>query len=124
MSYIKYKPSEEELKEIQSHYWEVWEGLPNIMFEPVKSNAGDALKYEKNGNYFWFPTNALNSFRNNPMSVFLTIMEKCSEGKIIARWVDSTEGSLEDTIKKAMKLNQRQIEESREEVREEVMQNI
>ena len=128
MSYIKYKPSESELKEIKSNYWEVWEGLPVILFESVRSVAGDALKYDKNGNYFWIPTNALNSFRNNPESIFLTRMEKCSKGKIIARWVNSAEGSLEDTIKKAVKLNQNQIDETREkvreEVREEVMQNI
>ena len=102
MQYLKYSPSIEDLEKIESHYWEVWQGLPKVEFKPAKSKVGDTLRYYKDGNYIWVPTNALNAYKNNLETIYLAMMRKTSPEKIWAIWITPQSSGLEETIKKIL----------------------
>ena len=105
----KYKPSQEELDYMRLHYWEVWQGLPNLQFEPATSEKGEALRYSKEGNYIWVPKTALNAYRSNPETIYLVMMHKNPAERIRAIWLEPKTDSLEEIISLARRLNQREI---------------
>lgn len=105
MTYLKYKPTDAELRVIESDYWEAWEGLPQLKFETVKANGvHESWRYEKNGSYVWVPSDALAAFRENSQAPFLAFMEKTASSSIHAKWLIPTQ-SLEQAIKEATKAN-------------------
>jgi len=109
MSYLKYSPLIEDLEKIKYHYWEIWQGLPDLEFEPAKSRMGDTLRYYKGGNYIFVPTNALSAYKKNPQTIYIAMMGKVSRGKIHTIWLTPQQSSLEDAINKAIKLNEKEI---------------
>jgi|SRR3989344_847741 len=112
MHQIKYLPSEQELEYIPYHYWEIWEGLPDVEFNKVKSGNGEALRHDMNGNYIWVPTLAHTAYKLNQDTIYLVMMHNNPLKKINAIWLEPKTDNLEDIIKIARKLNQREIEET------------
>ena len=119
MTYLKYSPSQEELREIKSNYWEIWEGLPFPFseFEQVESRGKlESLRYEKDGNYIWVTNETLQIYTTNSNSLFFAMRKKNPRGKIIAKSVDPSDLSLEGSIEKARILNRMGVLNGRKEV--------
>ena len=65
-----------------------------------------------NGNYIWVPTLARTAYKLNQDTIYLVMMHNNPLKKINAIWLEPKTDNLEDIIKIARKLNQREIEET------------
>ncbi len=111
---LVYSPGETERNAMRGvNYWEVWRGLPQVEFNESDSTAGRALRYtDDEGNYIWVPFPARVAHETNPESVFLALVEKSLRKRIVP-FVRVSEENLEDSIKHAEILNQRNMKPSR-----------
>lgn len=109
MNYLKYQPSEEEMEDMALHYWEVWQGIPELEYQNAKAESGKALRYDKDGHYIWIPPAALKAHTQNPETIYLAMMHKNPNNKIRAIWLEPKTDSLEDVASLARKLNRKEI---------------
>ncbi|MEK6945805.1 MAG: hypothetical protein AABW63_03355 [Nanoarchaeota archaeon] len=107
MDYLKYTPTEDELKKINyPNYWQVWQGLPDVKFETAKARGGqEALFYGEKGNYIWVIPESLVEHNKNSQAVYFALMQKNDKNKIKARWVMPAHSGLKQAIEKAKDLN-------------------
>ena len=106
MTHVKYSPDASLVNKLRvsDHYAEIWQGLPNLPFEPSESTGGKlGLRYETNDVYIWVTPDTAQSLKQNPDEILYASIKKSEDRKYCARWVKSISGtSFEDTLESAV----------------------
>ncbi|MEK6886236.1 MAG: hypothetical protein AABW88_00205 [Nanoarchaeota archaeon] len=108
----KYTPTAKELRDMRksAHYWEVWQGLPDVEFKEVLSRGSyNSLQYEREDVGIWVNRDAVSAARQNPNAIY-TVMVRTKKDKLIAPLkmvydVSPSKFTLERTIQTAIELN-------------------
>ena len=132
MTHIKYTLRKEEFCILVEgeHYLEIWQGLPELQFQKVKSRGGkNSLLHEVNRDYIWVEHSAVRALERNNQAVLVIGHKKTLDDKLNIRWIyaaetNSTFGdSLESVIIRARKINQDYLKESSD-VREKMKNGL
>ncbi len=111
--HVKYSPDASLVNRLKlgDHYVEIWQGLPNLPFEPSASTGGRlGLRYETNDKYVWVTPNAAFALEQNQDEVLSATFKIVQDKKYFAQTIDATVGTtfgntLESAISRAQELN-------------------
>jgi len=114
MSFLKYMPSDSELKELVSPYFEVWQGLPEVQFSESESRGGRiGLVYEGAEGYVWISPAALAEYRKNPSTVSIAVVNSTSDKRLDVEGLMPQRSTLEGVIRRVRRFNEEEIKENR-----------
>jgi len=115
--HVRYRPSMDEIEligKVGPHYYEIWEGLPDVDFKDVTDRAGRAaLRFDSDGHYIWVPSNSTEAYDRNKQTLFFVFMNTSSRDKIRAWWVSTGDGDLDYLIERAKGFNEEKIVDGR-----------
>ena len=121
-THIVYTPTVEEIVRIicGKHYLEVWNGLPDLHFEPSRAGGGEmGLRSEQDGNYVWVVPQAARTLEAAPRTILVPLLEKRADGKLYATMTDLPPDiygeTLDSIVNKAKEMNLRHFFPSRKE---------
>ena len=117
----KYSPLEWEVRAMKRSksvtYWEVWQGLPHLQFQPAESRAGlDSLSYQEGRVDIWVPHNALEAHQEDPQTIYLAMIDRpllIATNKYRVILLAPQTGTLEEAIRKAQEINKWNREEEK-----------
>ena len=110
--YLKYRPTDEDLKIIglgDETYYEVWTGLPDVDFDETADRGGSkAMRFDKDGNYIWVSADALVAYQADHKAIYIASV-KVRQKEGIRVWSLTNYGDLEEAVEKARGFNTEKI---------------